>query len=655
MRQIIFAGLCGLFCTPFLYASDFYQAQSILGYQQQDSESSGAVTLLFPVWQRSDRLLLAQANQQISFNTAQTTSLDLAYRWLNDEQDLLWGLHAGYDRQTSEHGNHYQSANLGVELRSPRWHAYANAYLPEQKKYTEANYHQWALSDATDHNGFYHVYQKQGIESALLGGDANLGFVFWPALNATFYVGGFHYQASDVKTLTGPKAQLMFDLYRPQNTKNRLLDRITFSSMVQHDPVRKTNWSAGVNIVMNIGRAKHSLSTMQRYLQDPVPRSYGTLVRGNDARELEQLNNNQGNPFTVAKVHNATDINHAITEQANVIAVQGHIRQLNKIALNPGQDITGGDYVLSNGVTLNIGQNGHLSAALGEDLIQVSNNNRVENIILNTGPEHFSIINNSGASVGVVNIDNVAANSGFRFIINDGLDTSKLTITNNQLTIDNIILGKAIHLELDSGSAEARIDNNHLRFGLGEGYRGIYISASPLTDNTQVNLTVQSINNNVIEFSNGAGNTGIFMAVDDSANSLAHGTVKSIQNNQINFASGNDNTGIQFIIASLSNQGSFMISNIINNQVTFSSGTNLVGLDATAGYFLGTGTITIDTIYGNQFALPAGDSGTGFNFTAGTAPTTKIIIHTNANGLSLTEANHGALIAQQGNVVIDAI
>jgi hypothetical protein len=487
----------------------------------------------------------------------------------------------------------------------------------------------------------------------MLGGDANLGFVFWPALNATLYMGGYHYQAAEVKTLAGPRGQLDIDLYRPSNTKNTILNRIAFSAMVQHDSVRKTGWYAGLSFVLNMGAEKQTLSTMQQYLQYPVPRTYGTLVRGNDARVLDLLTNNEGNPFTIAQVSNEAGIDHAIANQENVIAVQGSITGLSQINLNPGQSLTGGDYTLTNGVTLTPGRNGKLTAATGEDLIQISNNNRIENIILNSDANKGAIVNDLKTSFGNVSINNVTANSKFKFIVTDGLETSNLSVTNNQLNLGDINFTNGIHLQVDSGAVNANFINNSIGFGAGEGNRGIYIYSSAIGNAVSSRSTIESINNNTIQFAKGDGNAGNHIEAADTENALAEVTIHNLQNNIISFAEGDYNTGIHLLVASGSGQGSLTAYNVINNEIAFEAGNYLIGLDTTVGYLIGTGKLTIDTVYNNNFKLPTtGTDNKGFNFIAGDALTTQITIYIRHNGENLSSANNNASISQQGNVTI---
>lgn len=652
-----------------------------------------ALGLMVPLWQRDNQLILTQIGQDYN-SGLRNTSADFAYRRINGNQTQLWGVYGGLDFQRSKKDNHFKSLTLGAELRTERWHTYANVYVPLSDPIIETDYQQWQLQPTNDGTGFSNVVQKRGEEVATLGVDGAIGYTFLESYNARFYLGGYHYQAVDVRSLSGPKATLEFDIYNAvqRGSKQSILERITFQGVAKYDEVNYGDVYAGVTFVFNIGHKKN-LTGMQRFMMYQMPRQYGTVLRPNDNVPLSLFRNADGTPFTVAQVSNNTQFENAVTNSANVIAVQGDLTNLDTQILKDGQDITGGDYTLNNGVVLNIGSGGSLTAAAGQDLIQVTNNNTIENISLNADSDKSVIVNDLTSSFGNVTVNKVTANTGINVLVNDGGTSSNLTVTDSTFTMGDVSNKNLLNAQLDSGTARftfnnntitmgdgssnnairvlltpsngatstatvSSINQNNITLGVGGSNKGISLTTTPgNTANTTANLTIGSINSNTVTLGGGAGNlnnNGIHINTADTPNGKATVLLSNLQNNTISIGGGEDSAGIYLNLFSFSGNSHLTVKNITNNTVNFTAaGTTLSGIEIDAGNLPAKGTLIIDTFYGNSLAVPEGTGNFAINMDANTQG--KIIITVNNNGLSLAAANNlsAADVTSNGDVEIN--
>lgn len=660
-----------------------YKAQVFTGiYQQNSADSYATATALLPLVQSQEVLLFAQIGRLQDFNIASITSSNLGLRILTDEQSMLWGLYAGYDYQKTNNNNTYHHLAFGGQWRTERWHAYSNVYIPisTQKRTTISDSTTAGLSEKTDSNGYYNVDVNRTYverqEEALRGIDANIGYTFWQAINAQLYLGAYSYRANQVPSIKGTRAQLNFDLFNAaQNGQpSYFLNRVSVESMVQYDKANKTSWYAGLKFVFDLTpqRAKSrsaSLTRMQQFMQYEITRNMGTLVGSYDetfSSTGKQLNAD-GNHYTIAKVSDEAAFDRAINNQADVIAVQGHIENMSTKVLNDNQALTGGDHTLDNGATVALGKNGELTAKSGHDLIQVKKNNRIENIILNADLGQSAITNDLKSSVGTLSINNITANAGTQFVVTDGGADNDITITNSHFNMPDGDTQEAISASLESGDMQLNITNNTIVFGKGSSNYGILLlsfSARGVNASSTIHSTI--INDNDISLGAGSSNVAIRLRSEDRAGFLAQMTIDSLKDNIIDMGAGDSNSGFYFNAVSLSTHGQMTVNNMINNTVSLGAGQSLSGLAAEIGIMIGRSTLTLNTIYGNTFNMPISPSDDNLNydfiFQAGSqyAPSVfndigsamkddRITVNVNYNQQGLAEANNNASIYTTGD------
>lgn len=662
MRKIfnITFGL-GLFCLPWLGEATTeqerkltndspYTAQLNLGGVLQNPQPDVAAgELVIPVWQRSDKLLFTQFRYAGKNTPAQTSTAALAYRWLNAEHTQLWGLYGAYDWQQSSLNHNYRQLGFGAEMRTQHWHAYTNLYLPFQKQYDEVQYHVWELRQQTEQNGLHHVYQRSGYEQALAGGDINFGLRVLPKLNAWFYLGGYHFQASGSKSLTGPSARLQFDLFNvnQQGAWIPFLNRISFESRYRYDKVQHGQWSVGLNVVFDLGKQRQ-FDGLQQFMQYPLPRDYDIQIRHNDAESLTLYKNSDGSAFTVGQVSNRAEFADAITNKADLIAVQGEVTDLATQTLNDNQHLTGGDYQLSNGMTITPGNNGVLTAATGQDLLQVGKNNRIENITLQAESGQSVIVNNQQNSVGALAINNLTATAGINFKITDGSQDSHLTLTNSQFMMGDVSQQVALDVTLNYGEFAASITGNTIQFGDGDSNQGIQFNSNIISSGNST-YVIDGINNNSISFGAGDSNQAVRVNVVDDPDNLTSLTIKQFKSNNISFGAGDSNNALSGNVSSLSSNGSLVLNNIVDNNIQFAAGTSNIGFDISAGAFIGDGHVEISSFYNNSISLPTSATNKGILLATGDDASDSITVSVNAGSQGLSSANGGTSVKKDGS------
>ncbi|MSP53647.1 MAG: hypothetical protein EXR81_05295 [Gammaproteobacteria bacterium] len=630
-----------------------YRAQLINSTFYQNPQSSFNNAMLWlPIWQKPDRVFYLQLNQLNRFNSLHNTGANLGFRWLNTDQSWLFGVHTGYSTQNNTTHLDYQQANFGAEVRTQDWHAYGNLYVPLNNAQRNTTLDYWVANSRNNAHGFYNIFSKQNTETALTGGDLNLGYTFWQAANARFYVGGYYYVASGVNTMSGPRAQLQVDLYNAFDRlgHSKILNRISFEAMVQHDNVYKTNWYSGLTFAFTLGK-QQSLSGLQRYMQVEIPQSYDRVIRSNDAVDPKVFNNADGSPLTVGYADDVASLHNAVNNKATIVAVRGSLQNLDTVTLQDDQVLTGGNYQLSNGVTLALGKKGQLIAASGQDLIQVGKNNRIENITLAADSNQHVIVKDLQTSYGTLTINNVTANAGVNLKIADGSKTANLLFTNNTFNMGKVSDQRALQVTLNAGTGQFDISNNIFIFGEGDSNQGIALTSDIIGDDRTFNI--DAINNNVIQFADGAQNAGIRLNVVDDTGFTGTMTLRSMQNNQINFATGNNNYALNANVSSLSANGLMALNNMINNHVSYIAGNNNTAFFISAGYTIGNGTVVINTVNSNRVSLPSDATNQGFQLAAGDDPSDSIIVMVNTGDEGLSAANNNMSVVTAGHVTLN--
>jgi hypothetical protein len=164
----------------------------------------GEASLFVPILQGADRMLFTDLRFQIDDNNAQEGNLGLGYRQII--KDLILGGYIYHDKRETRHNNSFRQWTFGLEALSVNYDTRFNVYLADED--TEE------IAGTRGDSGLFYsgnnLLYNTSFEKSLSGFDFELGGListpYHPELRA--YLGGYHFSASGVDDITGPKARL---------------------------------------------------------------------------------------------------------------------------------------------------------------------------------------------------------------------------------------------------------------------------------------------------------------------------------------------------------------------------------------------------------------------------------------------------------------
>lgn len=630
--------------TPIETDDDWFQSRVSLQARYTD-HSSGAYSsqLIVPIVNTAERAVISAVNYSTG-QYGQTLSLDLGYRWITEQNHFL-GLFLGYDSQ-HQASDYYQQFAVNAEWRSGKWHSVSNVYLPLQKQSRLQAGYQWQLSAPDPNTGLRTIDQRHLYESPSLGIETKVGYQLSSKWMLQTYVGGYHYQGQYQAPVTGVSAELSIDLYNHNTHRYALpfVDKIQLRQQYRYDQQQQSQWATQLNFIFTIGQ-QHKATGMTAFLLDPVDRQHQIRTHIDDQAPWTPMTNDQGNPLTFATIENEQELNQAQASGADILAINGDVQLTKPLKLQPEQTITGGEITLSNGLTISLGQNGHLLGADAQPVIVVSQNNQIEHLQLTAATGQNAITNAANKATEKLTINDVSSSGSFEFRIHDPDQTSDFVLTNNQINMGDSHLENAITIWLEAGSSSATIENNKIHFGKGDSNQAVYITA-PINTTGDVHFTDIAFNNNDIKFEQGDSNSGLRVNFADNEGDQISMNISRVQGNQFSF-NGSSNAPLSFNVDGSIEATQLSLNHVINNQVTFGSGNNNYFLLMTAGLIYNHGNIEVNGIYNNQIQNASLDF---YAFNQGS-----ITINVGDGTKSLAQANHidASQIVTQGDVVIN--
>jgi hypothetical protein len=351
---------------------------------------------------------------------------------------------------------------------------------------------------------------------------------------------------------------------------------------------------------VQFGGAKPEADALQRRMTEYIRRDFNIVTEVNTQEEL--FLNKNGTPITVGIATNVPTLENAVNNGADVVAVRGTINNVPTLQLHNDVTLTGGRFLLPNGVDFRVSKGGALVALPNSDLVIVGKNDTIRDISLTvTGNSGFNAIRNNfddvaltGSSVGRLLIDNTKMNGGGVTIkVRDGSRDSKVILTNNEIEMGDItgtLARDAVHLEVGPNPIttvpsrmDATIAHNVIEFGnfsgaLNPNLNGI---ANIALGGSTLSFS-GGINGNVIRFGNFDNlsfiNAGIFNNVDGASTMSFNG---GLNNNKLSFGNVIGNSEIfAGILNQVNNASTLSFNGGMNfNQLTFGNLGNL----ATAG------------------------------------------------------------------------
>tara|TARA_R110000868_G_scaffold410898_1_gene700775 strand:- start:179 stop:2599 length:2421 start_codon:yes stop_codon:yes gene_type:complete len=681
---------------------------SIGGFYQNQDNSFGELDTFIPVWQNATNVAFLNFRGLDRSGPSLEGNFGGGYRQLFSDEEWLWGAHGFYDLSNSQYNNTFQQVTLGGELKNETWAFLANGYIPVgQTSHNVASLSSTELRAGGD-NGFSNLYFNNGVEQAMGGFDAEVGFSIPGLQDLTVYGGGYAFFAANTPSLGGPRSRITYDWWLPfgESKWASVFEKITFESAVQYDKQRGTQWYVGARLRVGIGSDIKDMTRMQRRMTDYVYRD-ADIVTG--SKKNWQQATQDGKAITVAKVSTEDAFQSAIDNDATVIGVDGNINFSREHVLANGQTVTGDSFTY-NGVETNIVNNGQLTQVATvagvtgneQGLLIVGQNNTVRDITLQgndelneLNPFTSMVLRNfthtdafvGGGSVGTLTVNNVAfKQGGMALQVADASTNSHISVTNSAVTWDTdnagAALGMGIYANEGSTVTVDNITNNTFNMSAstgGKGLVGMIFAANGGDDALTSTLNIGNIENNVLTIEAVSGLelvAGLGATAFGGENSSAVINVTgNISNNTMTFSGrGADGaTGMLFSAAGPAVTGTASITiqgDITNNTIDMSSltGQDIYGLwfDTQAGTAAATTTQIINqgTISGNTVSVPSpiigptsttaalyvhgdsGDTGGGADLGALSSITLSNVKNNTFNGGVLVKAGYDYAVAK---------
>jgi parallel beta-helix repeat protein len=207
-----------------------------------NDKSLGELELFIPVAQQRDRLFFLDMRFQLDDNDETEGNFGLGFRKIIDNIWILGG-YAFYDLRESFYDNDFQQITLGVEALTEEYDARINAYLADDKNYLIASQES---VDQIVFSGFNLVHQSGGPafeirEKSMSGFDAELGWrlPWFDKPEVRSYIGGYHFSASGVEDISGPRGRLEVRLPDVFGWSGSLFE---LGGEIRHDNVRDTDY-----------------------------------------------------------------------------------------------------------------------------------------------------------------------------------------------------------------------------------------------------------------------------------------------------------------------------------------------------------------------------------------------------------------------------
>lgn len=458
--------------------------------------SLGGASLVMPLWQTQRQLLFLDIRGLADDRDALEGNLGLAYRTMHASG---WNL-GGYgflDVRRSRYENTFYQATLGAEALSTDWDLRANVYIPvgnDDKRVArgedvtfsgfrnqapELTGGTLAIRTTVDAIG----NEVELRERALAGIDAEVGYRLpvFPAEGAhdlRMFVGGYHFDASGVESVTGPRGRLEYRLYDPPVLPTG--SRLTAGVEIQRDDPRGTQGFGVLTLRIPLGSGARRLEARERRMVDPIVRDVDIVsgisrVKGsaiNEEREYLQpaLNDATGQSITEVVQLDTSENPAAALSGAGpgtlvVLDDVGAPLQMGGeiLFVESGQTLVGGGHALTlrgadDGQTLTYNAPGSVptieSTAL--EAISVGGGSYVGGLTVSGGAATTAIGSSSGRG-NIHIVDNDIAAAGINGI-GIGANNSNVVIRGNTINLDDSAAG----IEIGAGGSGMEVADNTL-------------------------------------------------------------------------------------------------------------------------------------------------------------------------------------------------
>ena len=213
-----------------------------------------------------------------------------------------------------------------------------------------------------------------------------------------------------------------------------MMDQIIFDSGYSYDHVRKSKVYAGLKLSWIFGSQRQKDARgLNRRMIEYVRRDFEVITSGNFEEPLQRYNKPNGDPYNVQQVSTIPQFESAITNFADIIALQTQlVGSGGSSTLKDGQLVTGKNYTLDNGLSIQLSPGGEFA----KHSIVVGKDNQLQEFKMTEG----EIRNDHASHVGILKIDQVEIqnNTDFGAVdirLTESGSNSDISITNCNFNI----------------------------------------------------------------------------------------------------------------------------------------------------------------------------------------------------------------------------
>ncbi len=306
------------------------------------TRSLGQTDIFLPLSQNNDSLLFFNIRGHIDDQDSTELNLGLGYRQLFDRWILgSWGY---FDIRNSENDNTFVQGNLGFEALSNQWDFRINGYIPEStEKRTNRNDKVVIANNS--------IGVRLGLERALPGFDAEIGYRLPILEDLRVYAGGFYFDADGYEKVTGPRVRMELKVHDLPFLNEG--SRLSFGFEVSHDDVRDTEVYGLVQLRIPFSffksnkNKKQHLSYLERRMLDPIVRDVDIVSGTSLSKPLQVRSSSGGGPISRQVVVDAnSDIATEVTSagENSLVIIDGAAGRVDTagITMTRGQTLAGG-------------------------------------------------------------------------------------------------------------------------------------------------------------------------------------------------------------------------------------------------------------------------------------------------------------------------
>ena len=324
--------------------------------------SHSSLDLLYPLYERSDAIAFIDIRGMSREGPVSEFNLGGGYRWLNDKQSHLYGVYGFFDNKQSSHNLNYSQLTLGGEWKTLQFSLGGNMYLPLGATEHEIDSSpKPGASQAVDNgNGTFVVELVNDLnrEYILWGADIELGYQL-PALSGlTAYVGAYYFDHQKAETIAGPRLSLQYDVLQHIKQAPSWLGNLDVVASVQHDAVRDTLWSIGLQVRVPLGsETKPKATGLRSALTAMVRRDIDAVTAGDEITDSFIWEKDDGSNYVGMIVNDKAGLQAitagGATDGIDIIGISGdievdgivHVNDTNTteaaVVLKDGQMLTG--------------------------------------------------------------------------------------------------------------------------------------------------------------------------------------------------------------------------------------------------------------------------------------------------------------------------